>query len=336
MLNPGDEVSFSADNAVVGVRLDQVLSQRFRAYSRSYLARAIERGAVRVDGVTAKASLKLKEGAVVCFTVPEPPRSGPEAEEMPLEFLFIDEVMAVVNKPSGMVVHPAKGNWKGTLAGGLKWHLERRVSEVVDREGLSQAGGPTRPGIVHRLDRDTSGVIVVARNDVSHQMLAKQFEKRTVQKTYLAITQGQPEFDRDEIRLAIGVHPYQREKMAVRSSHSTSRDAVTRFEVLERFKGAALVKVFPKTGRTHQIRVHLAAIGCPVLADALYSGRSSIEPKFFGGPKNSPAILGRQALHAESITLDHPVTGERVTFSSPLPSDIQGVLDGLRKYASVS
>ena len=166
---------------MAGVRLDQVLSQRFRAFSRSYLARAIERGAVRVDGVTAKASLKLKEGSIVCFTVPDPPRSGPEAEEMPLEFLFVDEAMAAVNKPAGMVVHPAKGNWKGTLAGGLKWHLERRVSEVTDREGLSQVGGPTRPGIVHRLDRDTSGVIVVARNDMSHQALAKQFEKRTVQ-----------------------------------------------------------------------------------------------------------------------------------------------------------
>ena len=313
-----------------------MLSQRFRTYSRSYLARVIDRGAVRVDGVTAKASLKLKTDSIVCFTVPELPRSGPEAEEMPLDFVFIDEVMAVVDKPPGMVVHPAKGNWKGTLAGGLKWHLEQRDSKPVTNEGLSQAGGPTRPGIVHRLDRDTSGVIVVARNDVSHHRLAKQFEHRSVEKTYFAITQGQPELDRDEICLSIGAHPYQREKMAIRSGHSTSRDAVTRYEVLERFKGAALVKLLPKTGRTHQIRVHLAAIGCPVLADALYSGRSSIDSKFFGGPQSPPVILCRQALHAATLILDHPTTGERLTFSSPLPPDIQNMLDVLRKHAALS
>lgn len=322
-------MAFVVDEPMVGVRVDQVLSQRFSQFSRSYLARAIEKGAVRVDGIVAKSSLKLKLGSTVCFTVPQPPPRGPEAEEMPLDFLHVDDVMAVVNKPPGMVVHPAKGNWKGTLAGGLKWHLERR-QEAAGDEGLSQAGGPTRPGIVHRLDRDTSGVIVVARNDAAHQVLAKQFEHRTVAKAYLAITQGQPEFDRDEINLPIGIHPYQREKMAIRGGHSTSREAVTRFEVLERFRGAALVQVQPKTGRTHQIRVHLAAIGCPVLADALYSGRSVIEPKLFGGPRDAGPILTRQALHASSLALDHPASGERLTFTAPLPADIEAVLALLR------
>lgn len=318
-------MAFVVDEPMVGVRVDQVLSQRFSQFSRSYLARAIEKGAVRVDGIAAKASLKLKPGSTVCFTVPQPPPRGPEAEEMPLDFLHLDDVMAVVNKPPGMVVHPAKGNWKGTLAGGLKWHLERR-QEAAEAGGLSQAGGPTRPGIVHRLDRDTSGVIVVARNDAAHQVLAKQFEHRTVAKTYLAITQGQPEFDRDEINLPIGIHPYQREKMAIRGGHSTSREAVTRFEVVERFRGAALVQVQPKTGRTHQIRVHLAAIGCPVLADALYSGRSQIEPRLFGGPRDAGPILTRQALHAASLAIDHPSSGERLTFTAPLPADMEAVL----------
>jgi 23S rRNA pseudouridine1911/1915/1917 synthase len=237
--------------------------------------------------------------------------------------------MAVVDKPAGMVVHPAKGNWKGTLAGALKWHLER----AGEAGGLSIAGGPTRPGIVHRLDRDTSGVILVARTDEAHHALAKQFEQRTTEKTYLAITQTAPQFDRDEINLPIGIHPYQREKMAVRRDHATSREAVTRYEVLERFRGAALVRVTPKTGRTHQIRVHLAAIGCPVLCDGLYSGRTVIEPVFLRLPAGPP-LLQRQALHAASITIDHPVSRERLTFSSPLPADIERMLATLRSVGS--
>jgi 23S rRNA pseudouridine1911/1915/1917 synthase len=307
-----------------GLRLDVFLARMIPDQSRSFLARAIEKGAVRVDGVVARASVKLKAGSLVCLDVPEPPRAGPAAEEIPLEFLLLDDVMAAVNKPAGMVVHPAKGNWKGTLAGALKWHLEREGA------GLSSLGGPTRPGIVHRLDRDTSGVIVVARSEDAHHRLAKQFERRTVEKTYLAITQGQPSFDRDEISAPIGIHPYQREKMAVRQDHATSREAVTRYEVIERFRGAALVRVAPKTGRTHQIRVHLAHIGCPVLCDMLYSGRSVIEPTLFGLPAGPP-LLTRQALHAASLAIDHPATGERLQLAAPLPADMEGMLAALRQ-----
>lgn len=307
-----------------GLRLDVFLARMIPDQSRSFLARAIEKGAVRVDGVVARASVKLKAGSLVCLDVPEPPRAGPAAEEIPLDFLLLDDVMAAVNKPAGMVVHPAKGNWKGTLAGALKWHLEREGA------GLSSLGGPTRPGIVHRLDRDTSGVIVVARSEDAHHRLAKQFERRTVEKTYLAITQGQPSFDRDEISAPIGIHPYQREKMAVRQDHATSREAVTRYEVIERFRGAALVRVAPKTGRTHQIRVHLAHIGCPVLSDMLYSGRSVIEPTLFGLPAGPP-LLTRQALHAASLAIDHPASGERLQLAAPLPADMEGMLAALRQ-----
>jgi 23S rRNA pseudouridine1911/1915/1917 synthase len=326
----GDEVSFTVDADSAGGRLDVFLARAFPDQSRSFLARAIDKGAVRVDGVTARASLKLRPGSLVCFVVPEPPRAGPVAEEIPLEFLHLDEWLGAVNKPAGMVVHPAKGNWKGTLAGALKWHLER----AADGAGLSQAGGPTRPGIVHRLDRDTSGVIVVARTEAAHHALARQFERRSVEKTYLAITQGQPQFDRDEISLPIGIHPYQREKMAVRRDHSTSREAVTRFEVLERFRAGALVRVTPKTGRTHQIRVHLAAIGCPVLCDGLYSGRTVIEPAFLGlrpgHPLAGTPLLQRQALHAARLVLDHPVSLARIEFAAPLPTDMQRTLEALR------
>jgi len=330
---PGDEVALAVSAAEAGTRLDVFLVQAFPGQSRSFLARAIEAGAARVDGVTARASHRLKAGSTVTLTVPEPPRSGPAAEEIPLVFLHRDEWIAAVDKPPGMVVHPAKGNWKGTLAGALKWHLERPAPDTAGAVGLSTFGGPTRPGIVHRLDRDTSGVIVVARTEAAHQSLARQFERRTVAKTYLAITQGQPQFDRDEINLPIGIHPYQREKMAVRRDHSTSREAVTRFEVLERFRGAALVRVAPKTGRTHQIRVHLAAIGCPVLCDGLYSGRTVIPRGFFGpaaGTDSAAPLIARQALHAASLAVDHPATAGRIEFTAALPPDMQGVLEVLR------
>jgi len=306
-----------------GERLDVFLHRAVPGRSRSFLARAIDAGSVRVDGLTARASLRLRAGADVRFTVPPPPREGPLAEEIPLTFLHVDPWLAAVDKPAGMVVHPAKGNWKGTLAGALKWHLER------DGAGLSTAGGQTRPGIVHRLDRDTSGVIVVARTEAAHHALARQFERRTTAKNYLAITQGVPRLDRDEIDLPIGIHPYQREKMAVRRDHATSREAVTRYEVLERFRAAALVRVSPQTGRTHQIRVHLAAIGCPVLCDGLYSGRTVIDPTHLRLPAGPP-LLVRQALHAASLAIDHPASGERLMLSAPLPADLAMVLERLR------
>ncbi len=320
---PGQELTLPVESADAGSRLDVFLARALPGQSRSFLARVIGRGTVRVDGVAARPSFLLRAGSIVRLTVPEPPRSGPAAEEIPLTFLHVDAVLAAVDKPAGMVVHPAKGNWKGTLAGALKWHLEGGGA------GLSTAGGPTRPGIVHRLDRDTSGVIVVARTEEAHHRLARQFERRTVEKTYLAITQGQPQLDRDEISLPIGVHPYQREKMAVRRDHSTSREAVTRYEVIERFRAGALVRVTPRTGRTHQIRVHLAAIGCPVLCDGLYSGRTVIEPGFLGLPPGPP-LLARQALHAARLALDHPATGARMQFEAPLPADMEGMLAALR------
>jgi 23S rRNA pseudouridine1911/1915/1917 synthase len=321
---PGDEVSLVIGPDDAGLRLDVLLARAFPESSRSFLARAIAGGAVRLDGVAVRGSAKLKPGSLVVFTVPAPPRAGPAAEEIPLQVLHVDEALAVVDKPAGMVVHPAKGNWQGTLAGALKWHLERDGAG-----GLSTAGGPTRPGIVHRLDRDTSGVIAVARSEAAHHALARQFERRTVTKTYLAITQGQPRFDADEIDLPIGIHPYHREKMAVRRDHPTSREAVTRYEVVERFRVGALVRVTPRTGRTHQIRVHLAAVGAPVLCDGLYSGRTVIEPAWLGLPPGPP-LLERQALHAARLELDHPVTGERLRFEAPLPADMERMLAALR------
>ena len=323
---PGEEVALAVGDADAGTRLDVFLAREFPDCSRSFLARVIAQGTVRVDGVPARSSVKLRAGSMVVFTVPQPPRAGPVAEEIPLAFLHVDDSIAVVDKPAGMVVHPAKGNWKGTLAGALKWHLGGAADDAA---GLSTAGGPTRPGIVHRLDRETSGVIVIARSEAAHHALARQFERRTVAKTYLAITQGQPRFDADEIDLPIGIHPYQREKMAVRRDHPTSRDAVTRYVVLERLRSGALVQVTPRTGRTHQIRVHLAAVGAPVLCDGLYSGRTVIEPGFVGLPPGPP-LLERQALHAAALEIDHPVAGDRRRFEAPLPVDMERMLAALR------
>jgi 23S rRNA pseudouridine1911/1915/1917 synthase len=329
---------FEIDAASAGERLDRFLASRYPDQSRSSLARAIERGAARVDGVVAKASLKLRGGSCVIFQPPPPPRDGPSPEAIPLAFLHVDEAIAVVDKPAGMVVHPAKGNWKGTLAGALLWHLESAPRERDPQgpsPGLSRAGGPTRPGIVHRLDRDTSGVIIVARTEAAHHRLARQFEQRSVEKEYLAITQGAPELDSDEIDLPIGIHPYQREKMAIRRDHPTARNAVTRYEVLERYRGAALVRVRPRTGRTHQIRVHLAAIGCPVLCDGLYSGRSVLSSGCLTKDSRGTeeVLLSRQALHAASLTVDHPSTGERLRFSAVLPPDLERLLAMLRRAA---
>ncbi|MEM9353958.1 MAG: RluA family pseudouridine synthase [Planctomycetota bacterium] len=312
-----------------GQRLDVFLHSRLLETSRSRIRAAIGNGNASVDGQPAKPSAKLKAGQRVEFTPAEPPAEGPEPEAIELDILYEDEAIAVVNKPAAMVVHPAKGHWSGTLA-----------SALVHRFGsLSQHGGPTRPGIVHRLDRDTTGVIVVARNDAAHANLAAQFEARTVAKQYLAIVVGQPDRDRDIVDHPIGAHPSQREKMALRAGHSTSREALTEYAVDERLGPVALVRAFPKTGRTHQIRLHLLHAGYPILCDKLYSGRASLRENEAQAwldkrqPKTtteSRVLLDRQALHALALEIDHPQTGERLKFTAPLPADMQGALNFFR------
>jgi 23S rRNA pseudouridine1911/1915/1917 synthase len=234
--------------------------------------------------------------------------------------LFEDDHLAVINKPTGMVVHPAKGHWAGTLASALAFHFSR----------LSSVGGVSRPGIVHRLDRDTTGAILVAKTDVAHQSLAAQFEAREVEKEYQAIVRGVPNRDRDRIDQPVGVHPNQREKMAIRANHSTTRTALTEYEVVERFPGFALLRVFPKTGRTHQIRVHLTYVGYPILCDRLYAGHAQITTGQLQKTDDPTVLLDRQALHAARISFTHPVSGERVQVSAPLAADMQCVLDVLR------
>jgi 23S rRNA pseudouridine1911/1915/1917 synthase len=316
-------------------RLDVFLAEQLPGLSRATLQRAIAAGHVRVaDTLCSKASFRLQAGQRVDIARIEPAPEGPQPQAIPLSILYEDEAIVVVDKRAGMIVHPAKGHWGGTLANALSHHFSQ----------LSAVGGPTRPGIVHRLDRDTSGVLVVAKTDQAHEALAAQFKARTVEKEYLAIVVGVPNRDRDVVDQPIGDHPTSREKKAILANHPTSRAAQTFYEVVERFVGYALVCARPKTGRTHQIRLHLTHIGCPVLCDRLYGGRARISeeelmPREQGressllAPRSSP-LLNRQALHAQRLLLAHPTTGAAMQFEAPLPADMQTTLDALRRWRS--
>ena len=320
-LSPPEAVELTVDAEHEGNRLDWYLARQFPNYSRVHLRKVINAAAVKVNGKRTKAAHHLRAGDKVLVELPDLPRAAPQPENIPLDILYEDQYLAIINKPAGMVVHPGKGNWSGTLTSALQFHFDE----------LSTAGGAARPGIVHRLDRDTTGVMVIAKTDHSHMLLADQFEHRSVEKEYFAIVAGVPDRDRDVIDLPIGAHPHQREKMAIRRDHTTSRHAETFYEVIERFNGFASIKVLPKTGRTHQIRLHLASIGCPVLCDRLYGGRARITrgELLHAAPDDAP-VLERQALHARRLRFAHPETGAALEFIAPLPVDIEAVLEILK------
>jgi len=301
------------------MRIDLFLTQSCDGYSRSFIRQAVQNEAAQVDGRVVRPSLKLKVGQRVRFRVPPMPTDDTVPENIPLDVVFEDDGMVVINKPAGMVVHPARGHWSGTLTSALAYRFQ----------SLSDVGGPTRPGIVHRLDRDTSGVIVVAKTNAVHLHLGEQFHDRKVSKEYFAITGSPVDRDRDLIEAALGRHPYQRDKMAVREGHETSKAASTYFEVISRHGRFAQVRLKPKTGRTHQLRVHMAHIGSPIICDRLYAGHREIsESELLGNSRkpDEPAILERQALHARRLTLTNPQTGKEVTFEAPLPEELQRVI----------
>lgn len=315
------QVSITVADDATDTRLDVYLAEKFPEYSRVQLRKWINAAAVTVNGKRAKASMRLRTGQTIEATFPELPKPGPEPENIPLDILFEDDDLAVINKPHGMVVHPSKGHWSGTLTAALAYHFQQ----------LSSVGGASRPGIVHRLDRDTSGVILVAKNDAAHLKLAKQFELREVQKQYFAIAKGTIDRDRDKITQPIGAHPYHRERMAIRADHATSRDAETFFEVAERFPGFTALHVFPKTGRTHQIRIHMAHVGCPILCDPLYAGHRMITVReAVPGSQDDQVLLDRLALHAAKITFRHPTNSQAMEFAAPLPAELEHVLTVLR------
>lgn len=320
--------SVTVQSHETGQRLDQFLTSRFTDYSRSQLRRSINDNDVQVDGRNRKPSHRMVEGETVTIQFRQRPESiGPEPEEISLDILFEDEHLVGVNKPIGMVVHPAKGHWKGTLTAALAHHFHQ----------LSSIGGPTRPGIVHRLDRDTSGVILVAKTDRAHVGLAQQFENRSIEKEYFAISRGSSDRDRDVIHQPIGVHPYHREKMTIRADHPTSRDAETFYEVIERHGKFTTFRVLPKTGRTHQIRVHLAHIGHPILCDPLYSGNTSVtNGELTGQFADTTIVLSRLALHARRICFVHPISSERIEVEAEIPADLQSFVQRMRTSNSPS
>ncbi len=310
-----------------GKRIDAYLSSRYQDYSRSVIQKVIDAGAVLINGQPTKASYKVREGDVIRAWLPELADDAPTPEDIPLTIAYEDEAFVVVNKPPGLVTHPAKGNWSGTLVNALQFHFDK----------LSTVGGSHRPGIVHRLDRDTSGLLIVAKDDRAHAALAKQFEERSIRKEYLAIVSGVPSRDGDFIERLIGPHPTHREKMAIRLPEDGGKEAVTFYETVERFAGHALVRCHPKTGRTHQIRVHLTHIGHPILADKLYAGRDRFTLGDLlgpGAPDADRVLLGRQGLHAHSLRLTHPLTGAPMHLTAPLPDDMASTLDELRARPS--
>jgi 23S rRNA pseudouridine1911/1915/1917 synthase len=318
---------FVVKGRMTGKRIDAYLSSRYPDYSRSVIQKVIDAGAVQVNDQVVKASYRVRAEDVVRVWLPELADDAPAPEDIPLEIVFEDEAFVIVNKAPGMVVHPAKGNWGGTLVNALQFHFDR----------LSTVGGENRPGIVHRLDRDTSGLLIVAKDDRAHAALARQFEKRTIKKEYLAIVSGVPTRDADYIERPIGPHPTHREKMAIRTPEDGGREAVTYYEVAERFVAHALLRCRPQTGRTHQIRIHLTHIGHPILADKLYAGRDRVTAGDLCGDDDAGAarvLLARQALHAHAIAFVHPLTGKALHFAAPLPMDMSQTLAVLRGIGS--
>ncbi len=298
------------------MRLDQFVAAALSPeYSRSQVARMIKAGLVTVNGAAARASSSIRTGdsvEVAPMLVPELPPQ-PQAAP-PIEVLYADAELIVVDKPAGMTVHPAPGHPHSTLVDAL-------VARFPDLAAMAEPDGVMRPGIVHRLDKETSGVMVVARTPFARTSLSNQFKERSVRKVYIAIVRGVVARDRITIARPIGRHPTERKRISVRSR--TPREAVSRVTVLRRFAGgenpSTLVAVRPETGRTHQIRVHLASIGHPCLGDPLYGGGST-----GACAADEQGFSGRQALHALSLTITHPRVGERVEFIAPLPADMSG------------
>jgi 23S rRNA pseudouridine1911/1915/1917 synthase len=298
-------------------RLDRALAGSLPEHSRSMLARLIEQGAVRVNGdLVVRPSAKVRSGAAVEIELPEPAPSGAEPQEIPLELLYQDEAIAVIDKPPGLIVHPAAGHRDETLVNALLFHVS----------DLSGIGGELRPGIVHRLDRETSGVMVIAKNDAAHRRLAEAWGTPAVRKEYLALVYGTPKQTAGTIDKPIGRHPVDRKRMAIVAG---GRRAVTLWEVAEHLRHLSLLRCRLQTGRTHQIRVHLKAIGHPIVGDPLYSG-----PQWRGIPDRKIQKLlssfTRQALHAARLSFPHPLSGEQVTFEAPLPPDLATLLTALR------
>lgn len=288
-----------------GTRLDVYVAGREAQLSRSYVQKLIGEGLIRVNGSEARANYRLKEGDTVSVTVPPPVEPEVRPEPIPLDIYYEDEDVIVVNKPRGMVVHPAEGNYTGTLVNALLYHCR----------DLSGINGVLRPGIVHRIDKDTSGLLMAAKNDLAHEHLADQLKEHTVTRGYLALAHGLLKCDRGTVDAPIGRHPVDRQKMAV--TDRNAKRAVTHYRVLGRAENFTLLRLRLETGRTHQVRVHLSYIGHPLVGDTRY------------GPNRPRFGLDGQFLHACQLGFVHPRSGDYLEFTAPLPAELAAVLKKL-------
>ena len=297
-----------------GLRLDVYVSTVCEL-SRSNAVRLIEGGDVTVNGAAAQKKLQLKKGDVISVVLPEPEEYEVAAEDIPLDVVYEDGDIVVINKPEGMVVHPAPGNYTGTLVNALLFHC---------KDSLSGIGGVMRPGIVHRIDKDTSGLLVVAKNDAAHAALSAELSYHGIEREYHALVRGGFKSERGTIDLPLGRHPVDRKKMAVLKGDPSAREAVTHYEVVEQFGNVSYLKLRLETGRTHQIRVHMAHLGHALLGDEVYApGKIRFE-------KLHAPLLHGQALHAARLELTHPRTKERMCFEAPLPENFSKLLTILR------
>ncbi len=313
---PSLDFAITADEA--GKRLDAFLAEHIEGWSRSRLQRLIEDADVLVNSKPAKASYKLREDDEIDVDLVEAPAAEFEPEDIPLDVVFEDEYLAVINKPAGMVVHPGAGISSGTLANAIAWHFGRRGVEAASAESF-------RIGIVHRLDKDTSGLIVIAKDDQTHEALGEQFRRRQVYKQYVALVHGTPRESLGRIERPIARDRWHRTKMTVAAN---GRQAISLWKVRQRFEKFTLLEVEIKTGRTHQIRVHLASINHPVVGDGTYNeGRDNTIADI--DVRNAVSSMKRFFLHAEKIGFAHPKTGEKMSFETQLPGELAGSLEKL-------
>ena len=303
-----EQFEFLIEEKDSGIRIDRVLTEKMEEYSRSYLQKLLKEQQVSVNHKPAKANYKVQTGDSVCVMVPELKEPDITAEEIPLDILYEDDYLLVVNKPKGMVVHPSAGHMEGTLVNAVLAHCEGKLSGI---------NGVLRPGIVHRIDRDTTGALLICKDDAAHRDLAEQLKVHSIKRSYRAVVYGNFKEDEGTVEGPIGRHPTDRKKMAI--NYKNGKDAVTHYRVLERFGNTTYIECRLETGRTHQIRVHMSSIGHPLLGDEVY-----------GDKKNAYHLQG-QALHAMILGFVHPHTGEYMEFEAPLPEYFVKLLDKLRK-----
>ncbi|GJL56088.1 MAG: pseudouridine synthase [Nitrospirales bacterium] len=296
-------------------RLDHFLANRDPYFSRTALQRLILERHITVDGQTVKPSHKIKPGDRIVLTVPRPEPIDIQPEDIPVEVMYEDDSLLVMNKPAGLVVHPAPGHWSGTLVNALLHHMEKSEG------GLSNIGGKERPGLVHRLDKDTTGVMVVAKSDQAHRSLAAQFKQHSITRVYEAVVWSKPKITHGRIELAIGRDTKDRKKFSSRTTRP--KESLTMYRVIERFgKSASFLELIPGTGRTHQLRVHLNSLNCPILGDITYGGKKVMAVEDVRVP--------RVMLHAKVLGFIHPTTDKELLLQAPLPLDIVEVMEGLR------